>query len=1353
MNPYTYGKRRVGSARKPVKRTGKVSAISSWTNAIFNSPMNSLAALLFVLFAASSVAGLAALASPEIATAVDPSPRVAMSHAKPNLLGFSGRVLGDTTSIRVGQLVYNPTSKTVYLVGQHGLYGFTNAATFYAWNFKFNQIVPENAAEQNLSVLSNVPTRLTGCGDPLSQLAGTCGSSNNHSATTTAASIRVGQLIYTPTDKTVYLVASNGLYGFPSAAVFYSWNFTFNQIIPANAAELALSQIGMVPSKLSGCANPFDQINNTCAQTAALIKPVITGPASVMAGNVATYNFVSASPFGSLGYSINWGDNSALSLGSNLYSGLVDTQYHIWQSAGNYTITATVTDAAGNTANNTFTVTVSPELPSALQTLKLSQTSFNFTANQGDVIYQQQSAVLVNVTNTSVPYSFSVDNQPAWFNESYNTSTLSADPQVLNGFGAGINPSGLATGTYTTNIKINGSFPGAPIIVPVTLTINPAPASLPAPTLVINQFSVLPATVGQSYSNSAITFSQTGSVNPVSVTFSGLPAGIGMPETMSPGQVFNTELFSQYEQSNVITLVGTPTQAGNYNVTLTVSNQSGLTQTKQFVMVVNAANSNSQSLKITTTSLPNATVGQAYASGIYYTYSGQDALNSSFSSLPPGLYTGIAGSPSLNNNGMTPALSGGTGTVYINGTPTTAGTYTFNLSINDPSYAGTGSAGIGKQFTLVVNPAQSNSNIRVGKLIFTNGGTVYLVGQNGLYGIPSLAVFYSWGWNFRQVLQASSAEQALSQIGIVPSRNPNCNDPISQINGTCTGSQSAIVITSPTGGEQWTMGNTQTIKWNNSAPLSNVNITISHYVVPCTSGPCPMIATLAPFVIANHVANTGSYSWTVGQVNNLSGGSASLTSGQYVITVSDASGIVASGSSPAPFNIVSSTVAQQCEYPAPPAGYQYVGGQPYPVCGAHLVKISSIPTISTINPTSGPVGAQVTISGSGFTSTGNNILMANNLAAGNVSSSDGKTLQFNIPSGMGAYCPAGTACPQYYLNVGPGNYQVSVVNANGTSNTQPFTVTSGTSTGPFINSLSPPSGPVGTTVTMSGSGFAPGTQYIVHFGQGIVSTAGSASSDGSTLTFIVPASYLPSCAISTGELGPCNAPSIAVAAGVYSVYVSNGSSISNSLNFTVSGSTGIRVGAIINNNGTVYLVGPNGLYGFPDLLTFNSWNFSFTNVVPANSAEQALSQIGVVPMRQAGCNSPLDQVNGICGTQSGVTVAPTSLNFVSTASTTAQAIAVSGGNFSSATTVNPLIVQVDSNSLSWLGVSNSSQGSGTGLITVAGNSTFYVSVVIPAGTPPGTIFNGHVIINNINSSIPNVAISIPVTFTAGTSGQ
>lgn len=64
-------------------------------------------------------------------------------------------------------------------------------------------------------------------------------------------------------------------------------------------------------------------------------------------------------------------------------------------------------------------------------------------------------------------------------------------------------------------------------------------------------------------------------------------------------------------------------------------------------------------------------------------------------------------------------------------------------------------------------------------------------------------------------------------------------------------------------------------------------------------------------------------------------------------------------------------------------------------------------------------------------------------------------------------------------------------------------------------------------------------------------------------------------------------------------------------------------GTLINNGGTVQLVGNSGLMGIPDIATFNSWGYSFAKVVPANAADTAKAQTGVMATRQAGQLSPV----------------------------------------------------------------------------------------------------------------------------------
>jgi hypothetical protein len=99
------------------------------------------------------------------------------------------------------------------------------------------------------------------------------------------------------------------------------------------------------------------------------------------------------------------------------------------------------------------------------------------------------------------------------------------------------------------------------------------------------------------------------------------------------------------------------------------------------------------------------------------------------------------------------------------------------------------------------------------------------------------------------------------------------------------------------------------------------------------------------------------------------------------------------------------------------------------------------PSISQITPGGGPVGSEVTITGSGFASTGNTVKFgAGNLRS--LTSEEGTTLRFVVPDGLDL-CAPDTAgpCPGSYPQVTPGDYAVAVMTRGGTSNSVTFTVT------------------------------------------------------------------------------------------------------------------------------------------------------------------------------------------------------------------------------------------------------------------------------------------------------------------------
>lgn len=112
---------------------------------------------------------------------------------------------------------------------------------------------------------------------------------------------------------------------------------------------------------------------------------------------------------------------------------------------------------------------------------------------------------------------------------------------------------------------------------------------------------------------------------------------------------------------------------------------------------------------------------------------------------------------------------------------------------------------------------------------------------------------------------------------------------------------------------------------------------------------------------------------------------------------------------------------------------------------AHILAKNSdcyqtTPLISSVTPSAAASGTTVTITGTGFTSTGN-IVHFSIGGISNITSTNGTSLSFIVPSSIGPYCKPDQACALYLQLLNAGTYSVYVENANGVSNTVSFTIT------------------------------------------------------------------------------------------------------------------------------------------------------------------------------------------------------------------------------------------------------------------------------------------------------------------------
>jgi hypothetical protein len=272
-------------------------------------------------------------------------------------------------------------------------------------------------------------------------------------------------------------------------------------------------------------------------------------------------------------------------------------------------------------------------------------------------------------------------------------------------------------------------------------------------------------------------------------------------------------------------------------------------------------------LTITTASLPDATVGQPYKAVAIEATGGTDSYDwrVSAGSLPPGLTLVRAYCV------MFPCQV----PVTISGTPTTAGTYTFTVTVT----SGTQSAS--KQFTIVVNTTTVQPSISVtdpspsgvaGGLTISPGSTytirwissgvskvlIYVCDYYGScfrlanvpeWGVDALSGAHEWyvdpnhplfpGYNLRIKVVDASNSSVFGYSGYFE---------------VSSSSNYYVTVVSPNGGEKWTPGSWQTITWNAGVGVGAVNIEL-------VRGSAKTLVT----TIANNFKTTtvGSYLWKV----------------------------------------------------------------------------------------------------------------------------------------------------------------------------------------------------------------------------------------------------------------------------------------------------------------------------------------------------------------------------------------------------------------------------------------------------------------------------------------------------------
>ena len=365
------------------------------------------------------------------------------------------------------------------------------------------------------------------------------------------------------------------------------------------------------------------------------------------------------------------------------------------------TLQASDSSSSPQTISKTFVISVSaPGAPLTITTSSLA----NGTTGTG-------YSSTVTISGGSAPYSWSVTsgNLPAGLTLNPSSGTISGTP------------TGYGQSSFTIQVG-DSSSPQQKASQPFAINI-----SKPGTPLNITTSSLPNGTTGVAYS-AAIAIA--GGVAPYSWSLSSgsLPAGLSL--------------------SNTGAVIGTPTSAGQFNFTIQVSDSSSPVQTASQTYTVQIS-APGVPLSITTSSLPNGTLGTVYSSTISIAGGVAPYTWSVFSgNLPAGL--------SLSSNGT------------ISGTPTSTGTFNFTIQVADSSSPQQTAS---QAFTVIIS--NSSSTLTITGTInpnATNGQPYSSTDQASGGTLP-----YSWSLASGNLPPGLSLGATTGTISGTPNQNGNFN--------------------------------------------------------------------------------------------------------------------------------------------------------------------------------------------------------------------------------------------------------------------------------------------------------------------------------------------------------------------------------------------------------------------------------------------------------------------------------------------------------------------------------------------------------------------------------------------------
>jgi len=308
--------------------------------------------------------------------------------------------------------------------------------------------------------------------------------------------------------------------------------------------------------------------------------------------------------------------------------------------------TGTISGTATTTGTANFTVQVL-DTDKTIATANLSITIYSpLSINTGNLVFGYVGTAYsqtISATGGLMPYKWSVSSGslPAGLSLNASSGTITGTPTT--------------TGTSTFTVQVTDAN-GTVATTSLTITL--------IGTFAVSTSSLSGSDIGSVYSQ---TLAATGGMTPYTWSISSGSLSAGLSLNVSTGAI-----------------TGTPTTAGTSNFTVQVQDGNSATANKNLSIVVSAQ------LSISTSSLPGSDIGSAYSQTLAAT-----------GGMTPYAW-------SITSGSLPAGLSMNASTGAITGTPTTAGTSTFTVQVQDGN-----SATANKNLSIVVSaqPSISTSSL------------------------------------------------------------------------------------------------------------------------------------------------------------------------------------------------------------------------------------------------------------------------------------------------------------------------------------------------------------------------------------------------------------------------------------------------------------------------------------------------------------------------------------------------------------------------------------------------------------------------------------------------------------------